>query len=50
MLYAPVLLLTSSLVGLWIAFGVAFMGGRLAVLVHRERSDAWMITGSPAAR
>ncbi|NUR08215.1 MAG: MATE family efflux transporter, partial [Nocardioidaceae bacterium] len=36
---------TGSLVWLWVAFGVAFMGGRAVVLVHRERGDAWLRVG-----
>jgi putative MATE family efflux protein len=34
-----------SLVWLWVAFGIAFMGGRAVVLVARERRDAWLRTG-----
>lgn len=49
LVYAPVLLvcaaLGSGLVVLWVAFTVVFMGARLAVLLHRARGDAWMVTG-----
>lgn len=34
-----------TLVWLWIAFAVAFMGGRCVVLLARERSNAWMTVG-----
>ena len=34
-----------SLVWLWVAFAVAFMGGRCAVLLVRERSEEWMRLG-----
>lgn len=30
---------------LWVAFAVAFMGGRAVVLLARERTDAWMTVG-----
>jgi Na+-driven multidrug efflux pump len=35
-----------TLVWLWVAFVVAFMGGRAVVLLARERTDAWMRTGA----
>jgi putative MATE family efflux protein len=35
-----------ALVWLWVAFVVAFMGGRGVVLVARARGDAWMRLGS----
>ncbi len=35
----------ASLVWLWVAFGVAFMGGRLVVLAARERTTTWMTVG-----
>ncbi len=35
----------SALVWLWAAFGVAFMGSRAGVLLHRSRGRAWMVTG-----
>jgi putative MATE family efflux protein len=34
-----------SLVWLWVAFAVAFMGGRAGVLVARERTPHWMRVG-----
>lgn len=47
--YAPVAIacgyLETSLVTLWVAFTVVFMGARLAVLWHRARGDAWLVTG-----
>jgi Na+-driven multidrug efflux pump len=36
---------TASLVWLWVAFAVAFMGGRAVVLVARERTPHWMTVG-----
>ena len=36
----------AGLLLLWVAFGVAFMGSRAAVLVRRARGSAWMVTGS----
>jgi putative MATE family efflux protein len=38
----------SGLVWLWVAFGVAFMGSRCVVLLHRSRGTHWMTTGAPA--
>jgi len=35
----------AGLVWLWVAFAVAFMGGRLVVLMARERTTAWMTVG-----
>ena len=35
-----------ALLWLWAAFGVAFMGSRGVVLVHRARGSAWMVTGA----
>lgn len=35
-----------ALTWLWVAFGIAFMGGRAVVLLHRARGSAWMVTGS----
>lgn len=32
----------AGLTWLWVAFGVAFIGGRAVVLLARERSDAWL--------
>jgi putative MATE family efflux protein len=34
-----------TLVWLWVAFGVAFMGGRAVVLVARARGEAWLRVG-----
>ena len=48
--YAPVVLLVAGLggglVAVWIAFSGVFMGARLVVLMRRERSDAWLVTGA----
>jgi hypothetical protein len=30
----------------WIAFSAVFMGLRAVVLLHRERGDAWLVTGA----
>jgi len=35
----------ASLVWLWAAFAIAFMGGRLVVLAARARTDAWLTVG-----
>jgi len=49
--YAPlaglVWALDLGLTSLWIAYSV-FLFARTATLVHRERSDAWLVTGVPA--
>ncbi len=47
LLAAPAVLLASSkgLVAVWAAFGLTFMGGRAALLLHRSRGEAWMVTG-----
>ncbi|HLN78055.1 MAG TPA: MATE family efflux transporter [Nocardioidaceae bacterium] len=37
---------SAGLAWLWVAFGVLFMGGRAAVLLHRARGTAWMTTGA----
>lgn len=46
--YAPLALLVlplgGGLVALWVAFG-AFLGLRALTLVHRERTDAWLVLG-----
>ncbi|MBZ5738147.1 MATE family efflux transporter [Nocardioides mangrovi] len=51
--YAPVAVACAvahaDLVVIWLAFSVVFMGARLAVLVHRERGDAWLVTGPSLA-
>jgi len=51
-LAAPAVLLASGsgLVTVWVAFGLTFMGGRAALLLHRARGDAWMVTGGTPAR
>jgi len=35
----------SALVWVWVAFSVVLMGARAGVLLHRKRSDAWLVTG-----
>ncbi|MCW2758326.1 MAG: family efflux transporter [Nocardioidaceae bacterium] len=53
LVFAPAALLavhTGSLTALWVAFGVAFMGGRAVVLLARARGDAWLRTGPTLAR
>ena len=35
----------TPLLWLWVAFGIGFMGSRAVVLLHRARSDTWMVTG-----
>jgi putative MATE family efflux protein len=40
----------AGLLWLWVVFGVAFMGSRLLVLVHRSRGGRWMVTGVEEAR
>jgi MATE family, multidrug efflux pump len=49
--YAPlaglVWALDLGLTWLWIAYAV-FLFARTATLLHRERSDAWLVTGAPA--
>lgn len=48
--YAPAALvagwLTHSVVWVWVAMTVVFMGARLVVLVTRSRGSAWMVTGA----
>ena len=47
--YAPVALACAaaeaSLVAVWMSFCAVFMGARLVVLLHRERGEAWLVTG-----
>ena len=46
--YLPVALLAAAwggLLALWVAYTTVFMGSRMLVLVLRERSDAWVVTG-----
>ncbi|HEX6517494.1 MAG TPA: MATE family efflux transporter [Nocardioidaceae bacterium] len=53
--FAPLALLAAhatvdpatGLLLLWVVFGAAFMCSRAAVLLHRARGDAWMVTGAP---
>ena len=35
----------TGLVAVWVAFGLTFMGGRAALLLHRARGDDWMVLG-----
>ncbi|MCM0620950.1 MATE family efflux transporter [Nocardioides bruguierae] len=47
--YLPAVLLAGHLAGLvavWAAFSVVFMGARAVVLLLRNRSGAWMVTGA----
>lgn len=51
--YAPVALLAAAFVApgaallwTWVAFSAVFMGARAVVLLARERSDAWLVTGA----
>ncbi|WP_182525072.1 MATE family efflux transporter [Nocardioides dongkuii] len=46
--YAPVALAVAGagLVAVWAAMVFVFMGARLAVLLHRARGDAWLVTGA----
>jgi hypothetical protein len=46
--WAVTTLTSTGLLGLWVAFGIAFMGGRGVVLLHRARGTGWMVTGAPA--
>ena len=52
--YAPVVLACAAanagLVVIWLSFCAVFMGARFVVLVHRERGDAWLVTGAGTAR
>jgi putative MATE family efflux protein len=51
--YTPAVLLTAllapGLVWIWVTFTVVLMGARGVVLVRRQRSDAWLVTGVPLA-
>ncbi|QNN54935.1 MATE family efflux transporter [Nocardioides mesophilus] len=38
-----------ALAWLWGSFGVAFMGSRAVVLLHRSRGDSWMVPGGRGA-
>ncbi len=48
--YAPVVLLVGTLGGgvvlVWATLSAVLMGLRCAVLVHRARGDAWLVTGT----
>ncbi|MDT9592941.1 MATE family efflux transporter [Nocardioides zeae] len=48
--YAPAVLaaavLLPSLLAVWAALAFVFMGARGVVLVHRARTEAWMVTGA----
>jgi Na+-driven multidrug efflux pump len=44
--FAPAALLAPTLVWLWVAFVVGFMGSRAVVLLHRAAGDAWLVTGA----
>jgi putative MATE family efflux protein len=48
--YAPVVLVlaaaSAGVVAIWAAMSGLFMGARLAVLLHRARGDAWLVTGA----
>lgn len=50
-IYAPVVLAAAvwpgGLVAVWVAFSFVFMGARCVVLLHRGRTDAWLVTGVP---
>ncbi len=35
-----------TLLWLWVVFGVAFMGARAVVLLHRAHGEKWMVTGA----
>ncbi|MGD9959906.1 MATE family efflux transporter [Nocardioides sp.] len=48
--YLPLLLLGAlvggSVVWIWVAFAGGFMAARCAVLLHRARGSAWLVTGA----
>jgi putative MATE family efflux protein len=52
--YAPVVLAVGAagggVVAVWVALSAVLMGARLAVLLHRQRGDAWLVTGTRAHR
>ncbi|GAB7006570.1 MATE family efflux transporter [Nocardioides sp. AN3] len=49
LVYAPtVLLVHPSLLAVWMAFSVVFMGARFVVLTTRARGNAWLVVGAPA--
>lgn len=49
--YAPAALLAGSLggsvVAVWAAFALVFLGSRAVLLLARARDDAWLVTGAP---
>lgn len=45
--WAVATLTSTGLIGLWVAFGVVFMGARGVVLLLRARGTRWMVTGVP---
>ncbi len=53
-IYAPVVLGVAvgvgGLVPVWLAMTFVFMGARGAVLLHRARSDRWLVLGATSAR
>jgi putative MATE family efflux protein len=48
LLSGPAVLVASStgLVAVWLTFGLTFIGGRAALLLHRARGGTWMVTGA----
>ncbi|MBD8871034.1 MATE family efflux transporter [Nocardioides donggukensis] len=44
--YTPLALLAPTLTWLWVAFATGFMLSRGAVLLHRARGEAWLVTGA----
>ncbi|QZY29128.1 MATE family efflux transporter [Nocardioides coralli] len=53
--YAPLVLLAvtaagGALLAVWVVFTAVFMGARLAVLLHRARGQAWLVTGLGSTR
>ena len=53
LVYVPAVLAAvlagTGLLGVWVAFAAVFMGARWVVLTRRARSEAWLVTGVPAA-
>lgn len=48
--YTPLALLAPTLTWLWVAFALGFMAARAVVLLHRARSERWMVIGTTLAR
>jgi hypothetical protein len=50
--YAPVVLAVGAsgggVVAVWVALSAVLMGARFAVLMQRQRGDAWLVTGAAA--